>query len=177
MTTSSNGNIFHFIGPLWGEPPVARGFPSQTPVTRSVEFCWFCARTNGWANNRDAGELRHHRVCYGFTVMPSKYLSHLLCWPTCVISKDTEWCGLFVMHVHWNEKLVTMSILLSLAALEFIIKAHSAIEYVFRTKTLTLRQSHVSTFLDDVVNMTHFPNYCLLVKAIPQAVTGEFPTQ
>ena len=33
MMTSSNGNIFHVIGPLWGE--VTGKFPAQRPVTRS----------------------------------------------------------------------------------------------------------------------------------------------
>ena len=32
--TSSNGNIFRVTGPLWGNPPVTGGFPSQRPVTR-----------------------------------------------------------------------------------------------------------------------------------------------
>ena len=35
---SSNGNIFRVTGTLWGEPPVTGGFPSQRPVTRSVDI-------------------------------------------------------------------------------------------------------------------------------------------
>ena len=37
MMTSSNGNIFCITGPLWGEPPVTGGFPSQMPVTLSFD--------------------------------------------------------------------------------------------------------------------------------------------
>ena len=33
--TSSNGNIFRVTVPLWGEPSVTGGSPSQRPVTRS----------------------------------------------------------------------------------------------------------------------------------------------
>ena len=35
--TSSNGNIFRVTGPLWGNPPVNDGFPSQRPVVRSFD--------------------------------------------------------------------------------------------------------------------------------------------
>ena len=35
--TSSNENTFRFTGPLWGNPPVTGGFPSQRPVTRSFD--------------------------------------------------------------------------------------------------------------------------------------------
>ena len=37
MMTSSNGTIFRFTCPLWGEPPLTGGFPSQRPVTRSFD--------------------------------------------------------------------------------------------------------------------------------------------
>ena len=36
---------------------------------RALMFSLFCAWTNGWANNRDAGDLRRHRVHYGATVV------------------------------------------------------------------------------------------------------------
>ena len=45
MITSSNGNIFRVTGPLWGNPPVTRGFPSQSPVTRSF-YVFFDLRLN-----------------------------------------------------------------------------------------------------------------------------------
>ena len=32
-------------------------------------FSSICSWTNGWANNRDAGDLRHHRAHYDVTVM------------------------------------------------------------------------------------------------------------
>ena len=45
MMTSSNGNIFRVTGPLWGNPPVTGGFPSQRPVTRSFDV-FFDLRLN-----------------------------------------------------------------------------------------------------------------------------------
>ena len=38
MMTSSNGSILRVTGPLWGEPPVTGGFPSQWPITQSFDF-------------------------------------------------------------------------------------------------------------------------------------------
>ena len=52
-----------------GNPPLNGGFPSQRPVTRSFDVFLICARTNDWANSRDAGDLRRHRVHYDVTVM------------------------------------------------------------------------------------------------------------
>ena len=37
MLTSSNWNIFHVTGPLWGEFTGDRWIPSQRPVTRSFD--------------------------------------------------------------------------------------------------------------------------------------------
>ena len=68
--TSSNGNIFRVTGPLWGESFGQRRFPPQRPVTRSFDVS-FDLRLNGWANNRDAGDLRRHRAHYDITVMTS----------------------------------------------------------------------------------------------------------
>ena len=40
--------------------PVTDEFPSQRPVTRS--FCCFHPWINDWVNNREVGDLRHHRT-------------------------------------------------------------------------------------------------------------------
>ena len=55
--------------------PVNGGFPSQRPVTQSFEvFLWSTPEKNGWANIRDAGDLKRHRVHYDVTAM---YHGHL----------------------------------------------------------------------------------------------------
>ena len=73
MMTSSNGNIFRITVPF------VRGihrWPVDSPhkgkwrgALMSSLICLSCAWTNGWTNNRDAGDLRRHRVHYDVTVM------------------------------------------------------------------------------------------------------------
>ena len=54
MMTSSNGNIFRVTGHLCG----------------TLMFILICAWTNGWVNNREAGDLRRYRGHYDVIVMP-----------------------------------------------------------------------------------------------------------
>ena len=54
--TSSNENNFRVTSPLWR---VSIGHKGQW--RRTLIFSLICAWTNGWANNRDAGELRSYR--------------------------------------------------------------------------------------------------------------------
>ena len=69
VMTSPNGNIFGVTGPLWRESTGHRWIP-LTKVSDAELWCFFiCARTNGWANNRDAGDLRHHCAHYDVTVI------------------------------------------------------------------------------------------------------------
>ena len=65
MMTSSNGNIVRVNGPLWVESTGHRWIPRNKDQWRGVlMFSLICARTNGWANNGDAGDLRRHRAHY-----------------------------------------------------------------------------------------------------------------
>ena len=52
-----------------GNSPVAGEFPAQSPVTRSFDALFDLRLKNGWANNRQAGDLRRYRGHYGVTVM------------------------------------------------------------------------------------------------------------
>ena len=58
-----------------GNSPVTGEFPPQRPVTRSSDISLICAWTNGWANNRDAGDLRRHRARCDVTVMIGSQLN------------------------------------------------------------------------------------------------------
>ena len=51
--------------------PVTGEFPTQNPVTRSVDVFLIYAWINGWVNNRESGDFRCHRVHYDVTVMTS----------------------------------------------------------------------------------------------------------
>ena len=77
MMTSSNGNIFRVIGSLWGEQPVTSGFPSQRPVMRTFDISLICTWTNGWANYKDAGELRRHCAYHDITVMELQIFNYI----------------------------------------------------------------------------------------------------
>ena len=52
-----------------GNSPATGKFPSQRPVTRSLDVSLTWAWTNGWVTNRDAGGLRRHVAPYDVTVM------------------------------------------------------------------------------------------------------------
>ena len=95
MMTSSNGNIFRFTGPSWGEPLVTSGFPSQRSVTRSFDGFFDLRLNKRLANSRDDGRYFHAHfdhiwvtgcsgICH-FRVQPltkfsSKLLLGLGCW-------------------------------------------------------------------------------------------------
>ena len=58
-----------FVALCEGNSPVTSEFPSQRLVTWSLMFYLISAWTNGWANHRDAGNLRRHQAYYDVTVM------------------------------------------------------------------------------------------------------------
>ena len=72
--TSSNGNIFRATGPLWEESAGHRAcvnvpLRSQRPVTRSFDVFFDPRLHKRLSNNRDAGDLRHHRAHYDVSVI------------------------------------------------------------------------------------------------------------
>ena len=70
MVTSSNRTIFCVTGPLWGESTGDWWIPlRKASDIRSFHVSLICAWTNGWVNNRDAGNLRHHCAHYDGTVI------------------------------------------------------------------------------------------------------------
>ena len=57
---------------LWQDPPVSSWFPHKGQWRRALVFSLICTWTNGWANNRDASDLRCRLAHYDITVV--KYL-------------------------------------------------------------------------------------------------------
>ena len=61
-----------------GNSPVTGEFPVQSQWRGDLMFSLICAWINGWVNNREAGDLRHHRTHYDVPVMysdnPAKFL-------------------------------------------------------------------------------------------------------
>ena len=70
MMTSSNGNIFRATGPLCGEFTGHRWIP-RTKASDAELWCFLRSAhwINGWANTREAGDLRRHRAHYDVTVI------------------------------------------------------------------------------------------------------------
>ena len=63
---------------LWaGNSPVTGEFPHKGQCRRALMFSLIWAWKNGWANNRDADDLRHHHAHYDVTVMISVYRNNI----------------------------------------------------------------------------------------------------
>ena len=57
-----------------GNSPVPGEFPAQRPVTHSLDVFFDLRPNNGWVNNGEAGDLRHHRAHYDVIVMGASAL-------------------------------------------------------------------------------------------------------
>ena len=72
-----------------GNSSVTGEFPSQGQWHVALMFSFICAWTNGCANNRDAGDLRHHRAHYDVTVMLYSYVQQWsLLWGVKTLAND-----------------------------------------------------------------------------------------
>ena len=71
MMTSSIGNISALLVLCAGNSihRSAVNSPHKGQWRGALMFLLICARTNGWVNNRDAGDLRRYRAHYDVTVM------------------------------------------------------------------------------------------------------------
>ena len=65
----------------------------NSPVT-TLMFSFICASTNGWVNNRDAGDLRRHRPHHDVTVMELKAQSR---------PRLTQWWLILRTHVYFTR--------------------------------------------------------------------------
>ena len=90
MMTSSNGNIFGVTGHLCGEFPV--NSPHKGQWRGALMFSLICAWINSWANNREAGDWRHHRAHYDVIVMVR--WSHLTSSLSAQNTSDIECLGI-----------------------------------------------------------------------------------
>ena len=102
MMTSSNRNIFRVTGPLCGEFTTPGEFPTQKPVTRSVDVILICAWINDWVNNREAGDLRRHRGHYDVILMfATKSISSRFCIHGFVSKIRTNPSNLVHILIQW----------------------------------------------------------------------------
>ena len=61
--------FFTILSLCAGNSPVPGEFPTQRPVTWSFDVCFDLRPNNGWVNNREVGDLSHHRAHYDVNVM------------------------------------------------------------------------------------------------------------
>ena len=76
IMTSSNGNIFHVNGLLWGESLVDS--PQKGQWCGALMFSLICTQTSSWANNQTITDFRCHHAHYDITVMSCPVFSHCL---------------------------------------------------------------------------------------------------
>ena len=71
MMTPSNENVFPITNRFFvsGNPRWPVDSPRKGQWRGALVFSSICVWTNGWANNRDAGDLRHHRAHHGVIKM------------------------------------------------------------------------------------------------------------
>ena len=69
MMTSSNGNISSLLAICAGNSPVPVIYPHKGQWRGAFMFSLICVWTNGWDNNREAGDLRRYRAHYDVIVM------------------------------------------------------------------------------------------------------------
>ena len=94
----------------------------RSPINSPLKGQWcgalmlslICAWTNGWVNNREAGDLRRHGAHYDVTVMPSQARTHTvypMTWALFVVFclyDSFEVCYYFthmrqgLLHHHWG---------------------------------------------------------------------------
>ena len=70
IMTSSNGNIFALLPFVRGIHRSPVNSPHKGQWRGALMFSSICARINGWANNREAGDVRRHRGHYDVIAMP-----------------------------------------------------------------------------------------------------------
>ena len=105
MMTTSNGIFFASLTLRVGNSPVNSPHTGQLRV--AMIFSLICAWINGWANHRDAGDLRRHRAQYDVTVI-------FLAITTGLISRCVRWIATAI-HLKIGY-LVTCSSLLQTGA-------------------------------------------------------------
>ena len=77
---------------LWGIHRSPVNFPHKSQWRGALMFSLICAWINAWVNNREAGDLRHHRANYDVTVMLFIALITFDSFGTTQSHLDILWC-------------------------------------------------------------------------------------
>ena len=84
---------------VWGIHRSPVNSPHKGQWRGALVFSLICAWTNCWVNNRDAGDLRRHRVHYDFIVMHVHFLSICVQQIRCYVHRAIK----VVYWIHQHE--------------------------------------------------------------------------
>ena len=114
---SSNRNIFRVTDPCAGNSQFTGESPHKSQWRGTLMFSLICAWTNGWVNNRDAGDLRRLRAHYDVTAMVIKsihvdYTKSFAATTSenedssCELKSVYAWCAtIFLKSKYWSDSL------------------------------------------------------------------------
>ena len=114
---SSNRYIFRVTDPCAGNSLVTGDSPHKGQWRGALMFSLICALTNGWVNNRDAGDLRRRRAHYDVTVMVIKSIHVDFTKSFAATTSENEdssyelksvyaWCAtIFLKSKYWSDSL------------------------------------------------------------------------
>ena len=164
MMTSSNGSIFRVTVLCAGNSPVTDEFPSQRPVTwRFYVFFYMCRDwTNGWVNNRDAGDLGRHHTHYDVIVMESDLFMVMICngsasHITCHVKGESgSWCFCVVTLTKLLNKQPIYRFIGFLNVMDIIV--HVSHIYVYM---ISLRMVFIMPY-EYFIGISHSPYFFLL---------------
>ena len=86
-----------------GKSPVNGEFPHKGQWREALRFSLICAWTNGWVNNRYAGDLRRHRPHYNATVIMFESIN-------CPNSFDANVCLFSAFYLLMSRHLICLDI-------------------------------------------------------------------
>ena len=158
MMTSSNGNIFRVTGLLCGEFTCHRWIP-LTKASDAGVWCylWSPSQPNSWANNGDAGDLRHHRAHNEVILMM---------WKDTRMHHEVAQFRL-LLAFHWQSYLMKEPISLRDTWLSVLflkalyIGKFRVNHWLSSYHTICILPPH-----DDVIKWKHFPRYWPFVRGI-----------
>ena len=100
LMTSSDGNISCVIGPLCEEFIGHRWIPLTKASDAVLRYFFSSAPENGRVNNRDASDLRRHRINYDVTVIPWHKIRS-------IPARDRKYrgnkCRMYTEQIHINK--------------------------------------------------------------------------
>ena len=156
-------------------------------------FSLICAWINGWVNNREAGDLRHHRAHYDVMVMGVSGFVSIICFRLPLVTGDrllwwnqsTDWISNWdyrsthkrtgVFTYLNDQRSMELSTMIASGFVEykawrcvFIVVLKQIINKTVFCCTNAVDPRYLAAYFshDDVIKWKHFPRYCSVVRGI-----------